>query len=79
MPFSVWRFGGSHGLAVVSSKLSLQDLFFREVSILMSPASPNAERRPLNADRFVVRSYQPADRDAIRDLLLSYGVSGKTD
>jgi hypothetical protein len=62
---------------VVNSKLSLQTLFFREVSILMSPASPNAERRTLNAERFTVRSYQPEDRDAIRDLCCRTGFLGQ--
>jgi hypothetical protein len=62
-------------------KLSLQLIFFREVSMLMSPASPNAPAKPdqtSNAERFnfIVRSYQPSDRDAIRDLCCLTGFLG---
>jgi hypothetical protein len=41
--------------------------------------TPNAERRTPNAERFnfVVRSYQPGDRQAIRDLCCQTGFLGK--
>jgi hypothetical protein len=55
----------------------LQAIFFRELSILMSPTSPNAERQTPNAERFMVRSYQPSDREAIRDLCCRTGFLGK--
>ena len=52
--------------------------------MLMSPASPNAERQTPNAERqtpnaerFVVRPYRPADREAIRDLCCRTGFLGK--
>jgi hypothetical protein len=43
----------------------------------MSTASPNAERQTPNAERFAVRSYQPSDRDAVRDLCCQTGFLGK--
>jgi hypothetical protein len=45
----------------------------------MSAASPNAERQTPNAERFdfVVRAYQPSDREAIRDLCCRTGFLGK--
>jgi hypothetical protein len=45
--------------------------------MLMSPASPNAERQTPNAERLVVRPYRPADREAIRDLCCRTGFLGK--
>jgi hypothetical protein len=44
--------------------------------MLMSPASPNAERQAPNAERFIVRSYQPSDRHAVRDLCCRTGFLG---
>ena len=43
----------------------------------MSPASPNAEPETPNAEHFMVRSYQPSDREAIRDLCCCTGFLGK--
>ncbi len=43
----------------------------------MSIASPNAERQTPNAERFSVRSYQPSDREAVRDLCCQTGFLGK--
>jgi len=50
----------------------------------MSPGTPNAERQTPNAERptsnterFTVRSYQPADREAVRDLCCRTGFLGK--
>jgi hypothetical protein len=43
----------------------------------MSAVSPNAERQTPDAERFLVRSYRPADRDAIRDLCCGTGFLGQ--
>ena len=43
----------------------------------MSTASPNAEHQTPNAERFAVRSYQPSDREAVRDLCCQTGFLGK--
>jgi hypothetical protein len=52
--------------------------------MLMSPASSNANRQTRNAEQqtpnvepFMVRSYRPADRDAVRDLCCRTGFLGK--
>jgi hypothetical protein len=58
----------------------LQVTCFREVSMSMSAVSPNAPVRPdqtPNAERFTVRSYQPPDRDSIRDLCCQTGFLGQ--
>jgi hypothetical protein len=39
--------------------------------------TPNAERQTLDAERFAVRSYQPGDRQAVRDLCCQTGFLGK--
>ena len=61
----------------LEAKLSLQVTRFREVSMSMSLATPNAERQTPNAERFVVRAYQPFDREAVRDLCCRTGFLGK--
>ena len=52
--------------------------------MLMSSASPNAEHQALNIEQqtpnvesFAVRSYQPADREVVRDLCCQTGFLGK--
>jgi hypothetical protein len=40
-------------------------------------SAPNAKRQTPNAKRFMVRVYQPSDRDAVRDLCCRTGFLGK--